>query len=90
MFQWLYQEVILKLSTGLKNTDLVKFLNYRVLRKFPQLADYLNVKNQVDPSKSLDQMDQRQIDRLCYLLDRDQQISLEMLLAEQLNAFYEL
>jgi len=82
VFQWLYQEIILKLSTELKNTDLVKYLNYTILQRYPQLADYLNVKNQIDPSKQLSQMDQRQVERLCSLLDRDPQISLEMLLAE--------
>jgi len=45
LFQWLYQELILKLSTELKNTDLVKFLNYKLLLKYPVLADYINVKN---------------------------------------------
>lgn len=90
MFEWLYQEVILKMSTILKNTDLVKYLNYRLLHKYPELAHYLNVKNQIDPTKKLSELDHRQIDRICQFLDRDPQISLEMLLAEQLKLFYEI
>ena len=31
LFQWLYQELILKLSLNLKSTDLVKFLNFKLL-----------------------------------------------------------
>ena len=43
----------MKMSTELKNTDLVKYLNYRLLHKYPELAHYLNMKNQVDPAKQL-------------------------------------
>ena len=49
LFQWLYQEIILKMSTELNNADLVKFLNYMILQKYPQLATYLIVKNQLEP-----------------------------------------
>ena len=41
------------MSTDLKNTDLVKYLNYRLLHFYPELAHYLNIKNQINPTKPL-------------------------------------
>ena len=37
------------MSTELNNADLVKYLNYMILQKHPQLATYLTIKNQLDP-----------------------------------------
>ena len=70
------------MSTELNNADLVKFLNYMILKKYPQLATYLIVKNQLEPQKPFSELDHRQVDKLCTLLDRDNQINLEVLLAE--------
>ena len=78
------------MSTELKNTDFVKFLNYSILQKYPALAHHLNMKYGVAPSKNIGELNHQQLDRLCQLLDRDSQVSLEMLLAEQLKVFSDL
>ena len=90
IFQWLYQEIILKLSTQLNSSDLVKYLNLMLMRRYPQLATYLQVKSGMSPIEPLDQCDFRKVDHLCSLLEKDQSISLEILLSQQLNMFYQL
>ena len=35
LYQWLYQEIILKLSQKLPSSDLVKYLNYLILSQQP-------------------------------------------------------
>ena len=90
LFQWLYQEIILKLSIELHNTDLVKYLNYKILSKYPQLASFLAVKNQIELTKRFEDLDHKMVEKLCQLLDHDDQILLEVLLTEQLNMFYTL
>jgi hypothetical protein len=52
LFQWLYQELILKLSSELNNADLVKYLNYKLLLKYPELADFLSLKHKIDTFSS--------------------------------------
>lgn len=47
------------MSTELNNADLVKFLNYMILQKYPQLATYLIVKNQLEPQKPFSELDHR-------------------------------
>ena len=47
------------MSSDLNNADLVKYLNYRLLLKYPELADFLCVKHQIDTNKSMNEMDHR-------------------------------
>ena len=89
-YQWLYQELILKLSQCMSSSDIVKYLNLMILKKYPSIATYLQVKAGMDPVKHLHECDSRRIDQLCSLLENDQAINLEILLTEQLNMFYTL
>ena len=59
------------MSVELHNTDLVKYLNYTILSKYPQLATFLAVKNQIELTKPFDELDQKMIEKLCQLLDCD-------------------
>ena len=59
------------MSVELHNTDLVKYLNYTILSKYPQLATFLAVKNQIELTKQFDELDQKMIEKLCQLLDCD-------------------
>jgi hypothetical protein len=40
LFRWLFQELLLNLNL-LRNNELVKFLNYQILKKNPQLLGYI-------------------------------------------------
>ena len=53
------------MSIELHNTDLVKYLNYTILSKYPQLATFLAVKNQIELTKPFDELDQKMIEKLC-------------------------
>ena len=48
LYRWLFQEVLLNLSL-LRNSELVKYLNYLILKKHPQLLAY--VKNKLKLQK---------------------------------------
>ena len=96
LFRWLFQEVLLNLNL-LRNNELVKFLNYQILRKNPSLLAYVKSKIQQGkpaqahlilqgPPEEADYM--RAIERAVAVLMEDSQVDYEVLLQEQLKEFY--
>ena len=47
LFQWLFQQVQINLSE-LRNHELVKWLNFRILNKNPDLLKFLTIKHKVE------------------------------------------
>lgn len=43
LFRWLFQELLINLNL-MRNNELVKYLNYQVLRRHPQLLAYIKGK----------------------------------------------
>lgn len=71
------------MSSDLNNVDLVKYLNYKILQKYPQVANYLAIKNNMtNDFDTLEDLDHKRVDLLCSYLEKDDQINLEVLLGE--------
>lgn len=71
------------MSSDLNNVDLVKYLNYKILQKYPQIANYLAIKNNMtNDFDTLEDLDHKRVDLLCSYLEKDDQINLEVLLGE--------
>ena len=53
------------MSIELHNTDLVKYLNYKILTKYPQLASFIAMKNQIELTKPFEDLDHKMVEKLC-------------------------
>ena len=75
LFKWLFQEVILTLSSQLRNNDLCKFLNQQMLQRNQDLMYHLVKKYKV---KDTDK--QRQIDIVITIMQDDKDINFDALI----------
>ena len=99
LFRWLFQELLLNLNL-LRNNDLIRYLNYQILRKSPQLLAY--IKNRIKLTQQMKQTPQavfeptqdeaaeylKAIDKAIQVLQDDPQVNYDVLLHDQLKEFY--
>lgn len=69
----------------MRNNELVKFLNYQILKKNPSLLSYIkskikNNKNNYDPEIQIDCF--KAIEKAIQVLQEDPQVNYEVLLSE--------
>ena len=53
MFKWLFQELLINLNL-MRNNELVKFLNFLILKKNPALLQYIKNKVRIEEAKLKD------------------------------------
>lgn len=53
MFKWLFQELLINLNL-MRNNELVKFLNFLILKKYPALLQYIKNKVRIEEAKLKD------------------------------------